>query len=131
MGRDRGGGKSNDWFFMQVWAIVKPTSNSEKGREWFGESGSELQEQDSTITKLDLGEPGSKESNTLSGPALGKVEGPRLWTGEGIGPSKEGLGGASPRGGAESEGVGFEAREERLGGLAGGGIGREEEVEEI
>ncbi|GER40241.1 TCP family transcription factor [Striga asiatica] len=100
--------------------------NVEKGREWFGESGSES-EQDSTTTELGLGEPGSRKSGTLPGSASGKVEVVRIWTEEGTRLSKEGLGRAWLSGGADSMGVESGAREEGLGGLAGGGDGREEE----
>ncbi|GER29053.1 alpha/beta-Hydrolases superfamily protein [Striga asiatica] len=88
---------------------------------------SSVQNQDSTITELSLGEPDSRESDTLPGPASGKVEGVRIWTNEGTEPSKEGLGGAWPSEGVDSMGVGYDAREEGLDGLAGGGDGKEEE----
>ncbi|CAA0825282.1 Protein SMG7L [Striga hermonthica] len=91
---------------------LSPTSsNSEKGRKWFGVSDSES-EQDSTIIELALGELGSKEPGTLPRPASEKVEGVRIWTEEVTSPSKEGLGGAWPSGGADSLGIGSGAREE-------------------
>ncbi|GER36085.1 glycoside hydrolase family 3 protein [Striga asiatica] len=112
-------------FLCMFGATVKSSSNSEKGGEWFGESGSESEEKDSTITELGLGEPGSNESGTLSGPASRKEEGPGIWAGEGTRPNKEGLGGALSIEGLKSEGVGSGARD----GLAE--LGRAEQGREI